>query len=260
VAWTGSLRLWVEARVDCDASRAAVALATDHSFPPPAGPGHLAGPSLLSDEDAIRPIRLNAAAYQEQGAAIGVGTVIAGRPLHGSRRAELPHRALALRHDGKHLCCGRVCNVDRRQPAVKQAIHPFPSYRALLAPSRQCSLPQPAHFAVKPVYGLRVAFDAVVLGMTTHHGCQIHAHLGDWDVPASPQRVFDFGEFGAQALCRGVPMYDEPLVWPILFVCAGSTARLGQASRRPRWSGAPHSSVASRGRTFPSKTLRAGCT
>jgi hypothetical protein len=35
-------------------------------------------------------------------AEIGVGTVIAGRPLHGSRRTELPYRALALRHDGEH--------------------------------------------------------------------------------------------------------------------------------------------------------------
>ena len=37
-----------------------------------------------------------------RGVPIAVGTVIAGRPPHGSRRTELPYRALALRHDGKH--------------------------------------------------------------------------------------------------------------------------------------------------------------
>ena len=57
--------------------------------------------------------------------------------------------------------------------------------------------------------GFRVAFAAVVLGVTRHHGYQLDAHLGDWGVPASPQLVVDLGELGAQAFSRGMPMHDE---------------------------------------------------
>src|SRR5437870_9195471 len=49
---------------------------------------------------------------------IGVGMVIADDPLHGSRRAALPHRALALRHDGKHHRWPWVHDASSRDEAV----------------------------------------------------------------------------------------------------------------------------------------------
>lgn len=39
--------------------------------------------------------------HSRHGYFVGVGTSLAGRPRLGSRRTELPYRALALRHDGE---------------------------------------------------------------------------------------------------------------------------------------------------------------
>src|SRR5229473_2560228 len=57
---------------------------------------YAAGRKVSDDELAV--IHLRRDAFHGD---IGVGTVIAGRPLHRSRRAELLHRAPALRDDGK---------------------------------------------------------------------------------------------------------------------------------------------------------------
>src|SRR5262252_221166 len=46
--------------------------------------------------------------------------------------------------------------------------------------------------------------------MSAYHGGQIGAYLGDGSVPASPQFVFDLGEFGAQSFSGGMPMHHEP--------------------------------------------------
>jgi len=117
---------------------------------------------------------------------IGVGTVIAGRPLHGSGRAGLLHRALALRHDGKCHRRIRVHDTGARYPARNQRLHPFPIDPAALAASRQRSSPQAVHLIAKPHDGARVAGDAVVLAVSPHHAPQPGADLGDWVVPAVP--------------------------------------------------------------------------
>src|SRR5258707_3755634 len=141
--------------------------------------------------------------------AIGVGTVIAGRPLHRSRRTALPYRAPALRHDGKQQRRRRVDDAGTRYPSLNQALHPVPPHRAFLAASRQRVVPLPAHFIAKPSNGPPVAGDAVVLAMASYYGCQILAYLGDWVVPALPQLSFYFPEFGPQSGTRPVPMHHE---------------------------------------------------
>ena len=67
---------------------------------------------------------------------IGVGTGIAARPLHRSRRAELPHRAPALRHDDKQFGRIRLHYLDSRYPARNQRLHPLPVHFASLAAAR----------------------------------------------------------------------------------------------------------------------------
>src|SRR6266851_9974105 len=141
--------------------------------------------------------------------AIGVGTVIAGRPLHRSRRAALPHRAPALRHDRKQRRHRRVDDAGTRYPSLNQAMHPIPPHRAFLAASRQRVVPQPAHFIAKPADGPPVAGHAVVLAMAAYHGGQILAYLGDRVVPALPQLSVYFPEFGPHAVTRSVPMHHE---------------------------------------------------
>ena len=43
---------------------------------------------------------------------VAVGTAVARRPPHGSRRAELPHRALASGHNARMICTTRHTRVD----------------------------------------------------------------------------------------------------------------------------------------------------
>src|SRR6266567_4498260 len=142
-------------------------------------------------------------------AEIAVGTVIAGRPPHGSRRTELPYRALALRHDGKQHRRRRMYDAGVRYPPLNQAMHPFPPHRALLAASRQRSVPVAAHFVAKPCNSPPVAGDTVVLAVTTYYRSQPLAHLWDWVVPASLQLGFHLFELGPQAISRCMPMHHE---------------------------------------------------
>src|SRR3954453_11010042 len=55
---------------------------------------------------------------RKHGRTVAVGTTIARRPPHGSRRAELPHRALASDHDGQTPLGIRMKNGGTWNPAL----------------------------------------------------------------------------------------------------------------------------------------------
>ena len=58
---------------------------------------------------------------------VGVGITIAHNPLHGSGRADFPHPALTSGNDAHTAQRKRMIYPRRRQPAVNQALHSFPS-------------------------------------------------------------------------------------------------------------------------------------
>src|SRR5712691_5298614 len=100
-------------------------------------------------------------------------------------------------------------DAGSRYESLDQAMHPLPPHRALLAASRQRSMPVTAHFIAKPCNGPPVAADAVVLTVTTDYRSQPLAHLWDWIVPAPPQLGFHFAKLGPQAICRCMPLHPE---------------------------------------------------
>jgi hypothetical protein len=72
---------------------------------------------------------------------VGVGTRVAPCPLHGSRRAELPHRALALDPDAQALVRVRMIDTGSGKPLVSPAVHALPGHMALLAATTQRPAP-----------------------------------------------------------------------------------------------------------------------
>jgi hypothetical protein len=75
--------------------------------------------------------------------------VIADHPLHGSRRAELPHRALALGHDVEALLRPGMANVRTREPAAGVAPEPHPGRQVAIATSTEGTSPVPGELAAK---------------------------------------------------------------------------------------------------------------
>src|SRR5512147_2462891 len=65
---------------------------------------------------------------------VAVGTVIARRPPHRSRRAELPHRAPTSGHDAEPHVGKGMPEACRWQPKVGQSFHALPCQPADLAP------------------------------------------------------------------------------------------------------------------------------
>ena len=116
--------------------------------------------------------------------------VIADHPLHRSRRAALPHRAPALRHDRKRHRRPWVHDAGSRDVALDQPLHPLPFHPAFLAASPEGSMPQSVHFFSEPLDGPCIPSDAVVLAVSAYHGSQPLAYLGNRVVPTSPQLIF----------------------------------------------------------------------
>jgi len=74
---------------------------------------------------------------------VAVGTAVARRPPHGSRRAELPHRALALDDDGQTVLGIRLTDSRVGKPARGDATHGRFVDPPFLASAIQCPMPEP---------------------------------------------------------------------------------------------------------------------
>ena len=66
---------------------------------------------------------------------VGVGMPVTMHPLHGSRRAELPHRALASGLNDEPLFGIQMQNPWGGYPSLGQLLDPRPGDPVLLAPS-----------------------------------------------------------------------------------------------------------------------------
>lgn len=74
-------------------------------------------------------------------ALVGVGITVAHDPLHGSRRAELPHRALALGNDAKTRQRIGMTDIRGRQPAADVSPHSLAGNMAALAAALKRAMP-----------------------------------------------------------------------------------------------------------------------
>jgi len=74
---------------------------------------------------------------------------VSPHPPHRSRRAELPHRALASGDDAEANPWVRVTDSGGRKPLGNQTLHPFPFQVMLLATAPQNLHPHPTDFLVK---------------------------------------------------------------------------------------------------------------
>ena len=101
---------------------------------------------------------------------------VSPHPPHRSRRAELPHRALASGNDAKTNLWIGVVNSGGRKPLGNQTLHPFPFQVILLATAPQNLHPHPTnHFKsrrIKPFSPLPYRYSSA-FSVTGHPATQL---------------------------------------------------------------------------------------
>ena len=99
---------------------------------------------------------------------VAVGTALAGGPPHRTRRAELPHRALALGNNAQALHRIGVMELGFREPPLRNLVHLLPGgAMALTAPPQRAAL-QPNVPITKHAQHDQIARDPVVTVMPAH--------------------------------------------------------------------------------------------
>ena len=96
--------------------------------------------------------------------------MVAHSPLHGSRRAELPHRAPASGDDAKSPRGIGVADAGRGQPAVDEPPHALPGEAGLLAAPPERTVPELADPVADEGYSLGVHGHAVVAHVPANEG------------------------------------------------------------------------------------------
>src|SRR3989304_2399074 len=104
---------------------------------------------------------------------------IAEPPLHRSRRAELPHRALALGPDGEALRRPGMADVRVREPAVDGTAETPPRRDAEVAAPAQGAPPEPGELVAERLQRSAVPGHPVVAGVPEEHRAQVGALPGN---------------------------------------------------------------------------------
>src|SRR5690606_35697870 len=144
------------------------------------------------------------------------GTMIAHSPLHRSGRAVFPHPAPASGNDAKSPQGIGVAHASGRQPSVDDSPHPVPKDSAVLAPTRQGTVPEPADLESEEVERRAVRRHAVVTDVPTDNRPQPLTLLRDGVMHAPLQLEFHLAQFGLQSLADGLPQNREVPIAPLL--------------------------------------------
>ncbi len=108
--------------------------------------------------------------------------MIAHNPLHRSRRAALPHRALASGHDGQALLGIEMhdsrCWEVSRDPASKSPLESSDSDMFLTA-APQCAPPQPDYRMSKQTQRWAISGHSVIVEMPLDYSAQAFPHFVD---------------------------------------------------------------------------------
>jgi len=140
---------------------------------------------------------------------VGVGTVIAHNPLHGSGRAELPHPALALGNDAH--AAQRIGMTDSRQwqPTVDETPHTVPVDTAVLAAPRQRAMPEPSNLKPKRPQRRSVHGHTVVPDVATQDRLQPLTLVGDGFVHAPLNLGFHRVQLRLHPFADRLPQHRE---------------------------------------------------
>lgn len=136
---------------------------------------------------------------QNHNEAIAVGQPVARLPPHrlvlslaeASRRAELPHRALASGRDAQALLGPGVVDAGHREPVSRPAVHPSPTGVGLVAATRERAIPQDDELIAEGSQSTMVVGHVVVVRVPAQHAAQPAADLGDGVVHAPCKLRFD---------------------------------------------------------------------
>src|SRR5271157_1857995 len=135
--------------------------------------------------------------------------MVAHNPLHRSRRAELPHRALALGDDAEALRRPGMADVRNREPAADVTPETLPRGDAAIATSAQAASPEPAELVPERQQRSTVPRHAVVASVSENDRAQVGTLLGNRLRDPSPQFGLHLAELGAQPLAHRLPPHGE---------------------------------------------------
>src|SRR5712672_1064771 len=113
---------------------------------------------------------------------VAVGTAIADRPPHRSRRALLTHRAPPSGSGVETVTWQWMQYPDRREEAVGGAGELLPAHECTLAASFERLEPTPSHLVEVPPQARAVSGNGIVVQVTSWHGvvhsfAQLHLDL-----------------------------------------------------------------------------------
>src|SRR5215475_4311163 len=129
-----------------------------------------------------------------------VGMPVTQHPPHRSRRAVLPHRALASGRDAQALRRIRMQDMGYGQPALRQGVHARPCHPVPLTAAAERLTPVAHDRLAKHFEQTAIAGHSIVPIVPQEHALQPGALLRDRPVHAPPQRIFD-----------GLQLLTEPL-------------------------------------------------
>jgi hypothetical protein len=134
---------------------------------------------------------------------------VSPHPPHRSRRAELPHRALASGHDAKTNLWIGVANSGGRKPLGNQTLHPFPPQAVLLAAASQNLHPHPADFPMEDCDAPCIRGNSEVAGVAGDQRSQIRPLSWHRFMHPSPELGSNFFELCRQLLSDRFAQHHE---------------------------------------------------
>ncbi len=116
-----------------------------------------------------------------------------------------------------------MADAGRRQPAVDEPFHSFPTDASSLASTCEHVMPELAHRETKVSESIPIARYSVVSDVPAHHGLQPRADFGNRVMHAPPQFGFHRLQLSLQSLADRLPEHGEPsLTSPTMAVaCRG---------------------------------------
>src|ERR1039458_4261926 len=140
---------------------------------------------------------------------VAVGTRIAPRPPHRSRRALLTHRAPPSGFGVEAVTWQRVQRSDWRKEASAEPDEPLPAEACLLAPPPGRREPEPLHLVEEPPQARVIARDCEVVQMPSQHLFHPSTGFRDGVVHYHAQLYLDGQQLGSHALLDRFAPDDE---------------------------------------------------
>ena len=115
--------------------------------------------------------------------------MVSHNPLHRSGRAAFPHPALASGDDAEAPERIRMTDARSGQPAANQSQHSVPPHSAILAATRERTIPESSDSEPKQGERRAVHRDTVITDVSLDHRAQPSAHYRDRVVHAQLEFV-----------------------------------------------------------------------